>query len=100
MDVIGTLKQKSEIIAVNDNFNKREFVLTLDGEYPQHVQFELTQQKCNLIDATKIGQQMKVYFNLRGREWTNKEGELKYFNSLQAWKIETIGDAPEGALNF
>jgi len=41
-----------------------------------------------LIDKINIGEQIKVYLNIKGRKWTNKEGKINYFNSLQAWKIE------------
>jgi hypothetical protein len=92
MDITGTLKVKSETQQIKDTFKKREFVITDNSsQYPQHIQFELTQDKCSLLDNYQVGQEIKVYFNLRGREWTDREGKVRYFNSLQAWKLETAG---------
>lgn len=92
MDITGTLKLKSETQQIKDTFKKREFVITDNSsQYPQHIMFELTQDKCSLLDSYQVGQEVKVYFNLRGREWTDKEGKVRYFNSLQAWKLENAG---------
>ena len=90
MDVTGTLKAKFESLQVSEKFKKREFVLTLDAgsSYPQQVTFQLTQDKVSLIDSLNQGEEIKVHFNLRGREWVNKEGETKYFNTLEAWRIK------------
>ena len=97
LQVKGKLKLKGDIQAVNDRFRKREFVLTDDStQYPQHITFQLTQDKCPLIDNINPGDEMTVHFNLRGREWTSPKGEVKYFNSLEAWKIEK-GNAGQSA---
>jgi hypothetical protein len=92
-NLTGTLKVKSAEQQVSEKFRKREFVITDNSsQYPQHISFQLTQDKCSLIDSVKIGDEIKVFFNLRGREWKSpKDGELKYFNSLEAWKIEKAG---------
>lgn len=89
MDITGILKLKNDTQQVSDKFKKREFVITDNSsQYPQHVLFQLTQDKCNLLDQYGVGSEIKVHFNLRGREWTNPQGEVKYFNSLEAWRIE------------
>ena len=89
LQVKGKLKVKGSEQAISDRFRKREFVLTDDSsQYPQHISFQLTQDKCALLDAFNIGDEMTVSFNLRGREWTSPKGEIKYFNSLEAWRIE------------
>ena len=84
----GALKVINETNQVSDKFSKREFVIT-DGSsmYPQDIMFQLTQDKCNLLDGLTVGQSVEVSFNLRGREWINPQGEAKYFNSLEAWRI-------------
>jgi hypothetical protein len=98
MDITGILKVKSEAQQVSEKFKKREFVLTDNSsQYPQHVSFQLTQDKCNLIDQYNVGSEIKVHFNLRGREWTSPSGEIKYFNTLEAWRIE--GGANSGSGN-
>lgn len=92
MDITGILKIKSDVQQIKETFKKREFILTDNSsQYPQHIQFELTQDKCSILDNFQPGQEIKVYFNLRGREWTDKEGRVRYFNSLNAWKIENAG---------
>lgn len=81
---------------VSDKFSKREFVVTdgSDEKYPQDIMFELTQDKTALLDSVMEGQEVEVSFNLRGREWKSPQGEVKYFNTLNAFKIETIGASP------
>lgn len=93
----GTLKVKNDTVQVSEKFSKREFVLTdASGMYPQDILFQLTQDKCNLLDAVNINDQIEVSFNLRGREWTSPQGEVRYFNTLDAWRIEKVGAAPMG----
>ncbi|MEO6904454.1 MAG: DUF3127 domain-containing protein [Bacteroidia bacterium] len=92
MDITGILKVKSEAQQVSEKFKKRDFVLTDNSsQYPQHISFQLTQDKCNIIDQYNIGDEIKVHFNLRGREWTSPQNEIKYFNTLEAWRIEGNG---------
>ena len=94
----GALKVKNQEQQVSEKFKKREFVVSdTSSQYPQHISFQLTQDKCSLLEPYKIGDVLKVYFNLRGREWTSPQGELKYFNSLEAWKIE--GNTSNASVN-
>lgn len=91
MEVIGTLKVKFDTQKVSDRFQKREFVLTTEANtpYPQHVQFQVTQDKCSLLDSYSEGDELKIQFNLRGREWNGPQG-IRYFNTLEAWRIERL----------
>lgn len=84
----GTLINISEEQQVSEKFRKREFVIKTDGEYPQELQFQVTQDKCSLLDGMAKDQAVTVHFNLRGRSWSKDGGELRWFNSLEAWKIE------------
>lgn len=88
-EIIGNLKVKGETTAVSEKFSKREFVLMTDTstQYPQYISLQLTQDKCALLDNFSVGDEMKVSFNLRGREWNGPQG-LRYFNSLEAWRLE------------
>jgi hypothetical protein len=86
----GTLKVANQTQVVSEKFSKREFVIETTDQYPQQVMFQLTQDKCNLLDAFKVGNQLEVSFNLRGREWTSPAGEVKYFNTLEAWRLERL----------
>lgn len=83
---------------VSEKFSKREFVLTDNSSmYPQDILFQLTQDKCALLDGISVNDQLEVSFNLRGREWTNPQGEVKYFNSLEAWRLDKVNaGAPAG----
>jgi hypothetical protein len=91
MEVIGTIKVKFDTVKVSDRFQKREFVLTTEGNtpYPQHVSFQVTQDKCSMLDQFREGEEVKIQFNLRGREWNGPQG-VKYFNTLEAWRIEKL----------
>jgi len=88
MEVTGKLKMKGDERQVSDSFKVREFVLTDDSsQYPQHIQFQLCQDKTSLLNDFVEGQELTVSFNLRGREWKSKDGTVKYFNTLDAWKV-------------
>ena len=103
MDITGILKVKGEAQQVSEKFRKREFVLSDNSsQYPQHISFQLTQDKCSLIDQYNVGDEIKVHFNLRGREWTSPKNEVKYFNTLEAWRIEggNVGGASNTASNM
>lgn len=92
----GTIKRISETQNVSAKFSKREFVLEVqDGNYPQFIQLEFTQDNCDRLDGYKVGQSVEVEINIRGREWTSPIGEVKYFNTLQAWRISGGGTAIE-----
>jgi hypothetical protein len=92
MEITGILKMKFDTQKVSDRFSKREFVLTTEAStpYPQHISFQVTQDKCDLLDRFNEGDEIKVNFNLRGREWNGPQG-VKYFNTLEAWRIELVG---------
>ncbi len=98
MEVVGTLKVKSETQKVSERFTKRDFVLTTEAStpYPQHVSFQITQDKCSLLDQFNEGEEIKVQFNLRGREWKSPQGETKFFNTLEAWRIERLQGSNNG----
>ena len=88
----GKLKKIDPIVQVSDKFSKREFVITDESsQYPQDVLFQITQDKCTLLDKFNVGDTVQASFNLRGREWTSPTGEVKYFNTLEAWRIEKVG---------
>lgn len=92
MEVTGKLIVKNETKEFGNNgFTKREFVIETDSQYPQKILIELIKGKCSLLDAFEVGQVIKVHYNLNGREWVNPQGETKYFNSIQGWRIENVG---------
>ncbi|TDQ33190.1 DUF3127 domain-containing protein [Zeaxanthinibacter enoshimensis] len=89
MELEGTIKLIGETKTFGNNgFRKREVVITTDEQYPQTIMVEFVQDKTDLLNNFKPGQPVKISINLRGREWTNPQGEVKYFNSIQGWRIE------------
>ena len=75
----------------SSGFRKREVVVTTEEQYPQHLMIEFVQDKTDLLNSYREGDSVKVSINLRGREWVNPQGETKYFNSIQGWRIEKLG---------
>lgn len=90
-DICGKLHVISDTKQVSEKFSKREFVVEVpDGKYPQFLQFQLTGDRCDAIADFHVGDQLRVTFNLRGREWNDPKGGVKYFNTLDVWKVENI----------
>ena len=94
MEVIGKIKVINAVQQVSASFKKRELVVTTSEQYPQHILIEFNQDKCDLLNQFKVGDEVNVSINLRGREWINPQGDAKYFNQIQGWKISKITDAP------
>ena len=90
METVGKLHTIFDTKQVSERFSKREFVveLTDNPKYPQTVLFQLTGDRCAMLDDFKVGDAVMVEFSLRGREWRSPSGETKYFNSLDVWKVE------------
>ena len=89
MEVSGKIKVLGDVKTFGDNgFRKREVVITTQEQYPQHLLIEFVQDRCELLDTFKVGENVKISINLRGREWENPEGNIKYFNSIHGWRIE------------
>jgi len=90
-EITGKLIEMYAIQNVSEKFKKREFVIEYKDNpnmsFSEMLKFQLTQDRCNLIDAFSIGQEVKVSFNLRGRRW-EKDGNTSYFTNLEAWKVE------------
>lgn len=90
MEVTGRVKVINPEQQISATFKKRELVVTTEEQYPQHIMIEFTQDKTDLLNNYTPGEQVKVSINLRGREWVNPQGETKYFNSIQGWRIEKM----------
>ena len=78
----------SETQNVTDTFSKREFIVETIEDYKQYLQLQVIKDKCSVLDNYKVGQEVKVSLNIKGRLWTNKEGKEVAFNTLDCWKIE------------
>ena len=91
MEIQGRIKTIFATETVGQNgFQKRDLVITTEEQYPNDILIQFTQQRCDLLNNLQVGQNVKVYINIRGREWTNPQGEIKYFNTIEGWKIEVI----------
>lgn len=100
----GKLHKKYETVSKTASFQAREFVVEIiNGNYPNFIKFQLTQDRCSLIDNMEEGENIKVHFDLRGREWNGK-----YFTNLNAWRVEQptvnqdvpVSSAPESDNSF
>ena len=90
----GTIKVIQDTQRISDKLQKREFVVTdTTSMYPQDILFQATQDKCTLLDSFQANDNVEVSFNLRGREWTSPQGEVKFFNTIEAWRIEKQGQS-------
>ena len=96
MEITGKIKFIGTTQQVSDNFSKREVVVSTSEQYPQHISVEFNQDKCSILDKYAVGDEVTVGINLRGREYTNPQGEVKYFNSIQGWNIkkDAVNDIP------
>lgn len=90
MEVKGKIVEIFQTQQVTDTFKKREFVLEFaeNPQYPEFVKFEMIQDKCGLLDGYQVGNEVTISFNLKGRKWNDPKGGVKYFNTLQAWRLQ------------
>ena len=97
MEIQGKIKLIGETQTFGSNgFRKRELVITTEEQYPQSIMIEFVQDKSELLNNYQVGQNVKININLRGREWVNPQGETKYFNSIQGWRIENLQQNEQG----
>ena len=87
MEVTGKIKVINAEQQVSASFKKRELVVATEEQYPQFISINFVQDKCDLLNNCNVGDAVKVSINLRGREWTNPQGEMVYFNTIQGWRI-------------
>ena len=86
-EITGKLYKKFATESKSEKFQTREFVIEIaDGNYPQLVKFQLLQERCQILDNYNEGEEIKVHFDLRGREWQGK-----FFTTLNSWRLEKPG---------
>lgn len=93
LEISGKLHKLFETQTVTERFNKREFVVELPGRHPQLVLFQLTGKRCAELDGYNLGDEVRIEFSLRGREWTSRQGEVRFFNSLEVTRLERLAGA-------
>ena len=94
MELTGTVYQVGETEVVSDKFSKRELVIKTEDNptYPQYVSIQATQAKCVMFDGLSVGQKVHCSINIRGREWTSPQGVVKFFNTIECWKLIADND--------
>ena len=93
-EITGKLIEKFETKQVSDKFRKREFVVEKKAEsggmdFSDYIKFQLTQDRCELLDSFQINDMIRISFNIRGNKW-EKNGTVSYFTNLDVWKIEPV----------
>ena len=93
-DLTGKLIVKFDIVQRNETFKVREFVVEktedINGRVISNfIKFQCVQDKTAIVDRVNVGDEIKVYFNIRGTRW-EKDGKVSYFSNLDAWRIEQI----------
>lgn len=93
-EITGRLLVKYDTQIVSDRFQKREFVLHIEENnngtiYESTPKFQMTQDRCDLLEVFNEGEEIKVTFNVKGNKW-EKDGVTSYFSNLDAWKIEKL----------
>ena len=94
MDLKGELIRIYETKQVSEKFALREFVIETKEQYPQSIILQVSQEKCKVLDNYKLGDLVQVSINVRGRKWTDKEGNDRFFNTLEVWKITNESSTP------
>ena len=94
MDLKGELIRVFDTKQVSEKFALREFVIETKEQYPQSIILQVSQDKCKVLDNYKLGDLVQVSINVRGRKWTDKEGNDRFFNTLEVWKITNESSTP------
>ncbi len=92
MEIVGKLFEKHDAIKRTETFTVREFIVEVENarnpQYNDFIQFQLTNDRCNIVDNYEVGAMIQVTFDIRGRRWQSPEGRIAYFNTLNAWRVE------------
>jgi hypothetical protein len=100
MKVTGKIHNVGALRVVSEKFKSKDVVLLTDEKFPQYITIQFTQEKTDLVNPEDVGQQVEVSINLRGREWKSPTGEIKYFNTIEGWQINSVGNANFNAQKF
>ena len=92
-EITGRLIQKEATQKISERFQKREFVIEVENEknpqWNDFIKIQLIQDRCDLLENIQLNEEIKVYFNVRGRKWENN-GQVSYFTNLEGWRIEKV----------
>jgi hypothetical protein len=93
-ELTGKLVAKYDTVQRTETFKTREFAVEKTDEIngrtiTNYVKFQCVQDKTAIVDKVNIGDDIKVYFNIKGSKW-EKDGKVNYITNLDAWRIEQI----------
>jgi hypothetical protein len=93
-ELTGKLLIKFDTTQRTETFKTREFVVEknedINGKLiTNYIKFQCVQDRTGIVDRVNIGDEIKVHFNIKGSKW-EKNGQVSYFNNLDAWRIEQI----------
>ena len=94
LTIKGVIKLIKPINVISDKFSVREFVITTPDKYPQEVIFQTVNDKMDIIAPYGQGQEVTVSFNVRGREYAAPNKPVRYYNTLDAYKVQGEAAAP------
>ncbi len=89
-ELTGKIKKIFDRQDFPSGFYKQEFVVTTDERFPQDIKLDCLKEKVDLLNDLQEGSEVKVHFDIRGREWNER-----YYVDLSAWKIEPAGEGSE-----
>lgn len=97
IELTGFVRRILPAQQISERFTKRELVVetTENPRYPQLVQFEASGDRCALFDHLREGDEVRIEFSVRGREWTSPKGDVKYFNTLSVFAVTRVGAAAD-----
>ena len=95
MNIEGRVYKIQDEQIISDKFKLRKLVIEQGGDYPQFIEVQFTQDRCDLLSSVNVGEEVNIHINVRGRLWTGNDGVEKCFNTFEGWKIEKGATAVE-----
>lgn len=89
MEIKGQVYKVGATQQVSEKFRKREVIIITEptSQYPQHIKVQFSQDKCEQADALRNGQDATFHINLRGKLYTDKNGQENCITNLEVWKV-------------
>ena len=93
-EVNGKIAAIYDTVQRTESFRTREFVIEKSDDIggrviTNYIKFQSVQDKTAILDKVKLGDEVKVHFNLKGTRWV-KDGRENYITNLDAWRIEPV----------
>ena len=97
--ISGIIEKIFPINQISEKFKKRDVIINTGGDYPQLINIQFVNDQCYLFEEINEGAEVDVHCNIRGRAWQSPQGETKYFNTIQGWRIDVVNDAGDKVLD-